>query len=452
MGLCCDAFSYPHPASHFFPQPNLPPAYDAQFSKSSPATQMMCHHMVMHPPMQSECDSRCVCRHTDIPRDVCPHSDPRFLYFQRLQHMHHHQQQQPHSHPHQSAPREFGSSFDFDTDFESSFRGVDGSDSSRQASHGAFPSFSRQDQDPFAPSSGDRCLSPNNPFSPTFGPSGGRTCGASDEERREAGGAPPRPPTRIPDARRGSCESEAAPPPLPKRKQQPPPPHHQHHYHNAPQDVRYACVSGDRSDSPPPLPLPSRKRPASQKPLFERKVSFETPSRMEDPSDPFNVAYIDRHLSQVSLNQHVSSDRVVSSLESHKKVDTSTPLTSESSTEMTKRSLNLSSIKTDLPDKLSLSASGLNDSSVFESSSVSSGFDSGGYERLQDDGSRVGGRKVHESQTKPAAQEGGGVEGKEGGRKAGGPFMHFGEDHVSPEERNIFRAKDPFAGDDFFAP
>lgn len=440
-----DQFAFP--GTPFF-SANMSPAFDPQFQRSAPSSQMMCHHMGQVHQMQSECDCRYYYRPDPRVTDMYQHPDLRYQYFQRMQQMYQQHQQQ------KSTPTEFGSSFEFDTDFESSARGLD----VRQISQFAYPSHGHHERDPFAPAPDSRCLSPNNPFNPIFGPNERMMSAVLESQYGMA--PPPRPPARIPDMRRASFGSDASPPPLPKRKMpQPTQPQH-HNYHNAPRELEnrnvYACPPGDlnqshgpvAADSPPPLPLPSRKKSTSSRPQFERRVSFDTPPKpVDDPNDPFNVSYIEKHLNQVSIGSQNTS-RVMSSLEKSKRIQTSTPLASESGTDIKKAGgLHLSSIKSvSDADRASISAGGLNDSSVFESSSLSSGFDSGGYKRLQDEQTQtsIQSSQLQESQRKEE------LEAKDGGKK--GPFHHFGEDHISPEERNIFRAKDPFADDDFFAP
>lgn len=159
---------------------------------------------------------------------------------------------------------------------------------------------------------------------------------------------------------------------------------------------------------------------------MERKVSFDTPppkQAVDDPNDPFNVSYIEKHLSQVSVsNQSNNFSGVASALDKSKQIQTSTPINSESGIEHKKPlGLQLSSIKS-ISETDQTSTSGLNDSSVFESSSSSSGFDSGGYKRLTDDQSR---QKVQNTDFSESHQKQE-VDLKDGVTK--GPFKHFGED------------------------
>lgn len=439
-----DPFAFPHPATPYFTP--MSPAFDAQFQRTGqPTPQVMCHHMSGHAnqmhPMPTDCDCRYYYRHAD-PRvaDMYHHPDLRYQYFQRMQQIY--QQQK-------SAPTEFGSSFDFEPEFESSARSSD----MRQYS---YSSQAHHDHDPFAPGPDSRCLSPNNPFNPIFGPSERMMSAVLESQYGIL--PPPRPPARVPEMRRASFESDASPPPLPKRRTQG---HHSHHnYHNAPREYEqrnvYACPPGDQNQGfgvaespPPPLPLPSRKKAAAIRPQMDRRVSFDTPPKppVDDPNDPFNVSYIDKHLNQMSINK---SCNVTSSLEKSRKVQTSTPLVSECGTNNGRpEGLHLSSIKSvSDSDQPSLNAGGLNDTSVFESSSLSSGFDSGGYTRLQDDKMRRPATQNIETRESHYQKEQ--LETKDSGKKK--PFSHFGDDHISPEERNIFRDKDPFENDDFFAP
>ena len=444
-----DAFAFPHPATPFFP--NMSPAFESQFQRTTPSSQMMCHHMTSHASqmhqLQSDCDCRYFYRHPDHRvADMFQHPDLRYQYFQRMQQMYQQHQQK-------SAPTEFGSSFEFEPDFESSARGMD----MRQMSQFAYPSHAHHEHDPFAPAPDSRCLSPNNPFNPMFGPNERMMSAVLESQYGVV--PPPRPPARLPDLRRSSFESDASPPPLPKRKTQSNQSPHPN-YHNAPREFEtrnvYACPPGDHNQShvsaespPPPLPLPSRKKSAFSRPQVERRVSFDTPPKpVDDPNDPFNVSYIDKHLNQVSISK-LNSSHVTSSLDRSHKIQTSTPLVSECGTIHERPDgLHLSSISKSVSetDQPSLTGVGLNDSSVFESSSLTSAFDSGGYKRLQDDRTRAGSQNT-ETPESQAKEE---LEAKDSAKK--GPFRHFGEDHISPEERNIFRSKDPFENDDFFAP
>ena len=431
-------FKYPSPSYH--PMAINRYAYDP-FGYPIPqyAPPNMYYHrpvlpMTPHPGshVHSEFDCRCCYRTPEV-----SNPDSRYQYFQRMQ--------QPHQqHKQRNAPTEFGMSFDFDVDSEMRY----------------FPP--NQTQNTTSPEPDSRCLSPNNPFSPVFAPI------------HEDGliQPPARPPARVLESHhRGQpIEFEGPPPPLPKRKA----PAQFHAYHNTSQreiamDHRYACppvgygMTADSESPPPPLPLPSRKKSASStRPVVtDRRVSFETPtakSAVDDPNDPFNVAHIEKTLSQISLNRKESGSHVTSSLEKHRGAQTSTPLTStlvsDENNDSKYTAFNVSSIKHDDSDHVTqLDAVSNNSNSVFDSSSHSSGFDSGGCKRIAD-ASRAKESYERESQNNNnnsiSNNKRPEMELTSGGVKAG-PFHHFGEDHISPPERNIFQKKDPFADDDFFS-
>lgn len=343
--------------------------------------------------------------------------------------------QQQKKHP----PSDFSPSFDFGDNFEP-----------RAAQYHS--NHVQRDDDSLSA----RSLSPNNPFSPTFP---GR-----EQESPSPVVAPPRPPARI-DQRRMSNDSD--PPPLPKRK----PlmmtgPYYQYtpgHYATAAgmmsRQNYMTSYSPPVAMDAPPLPLPSRKKTASfsavktnqqqpSGPSVERRVSFEAkqvlrPIPAEDPFDPFNVTYVERQLSQLPSSKkrdNSSSTSLLDLTTMEKKAfpdqsKISTPLNSTIDPHIIQPrpgDLNFSTISSESANPMNVSQAS---DTVFEVTKESSEMEIEGYSRLEE---------KHQNQS---GKEANGVTNV----SSSIPFNHFGEDHVSPPERNIFQSKDPFADDDFFS-
>ena len=391
-------------------------------------------------------------------------------------------------------PTDFGPSFDFGTDFDISGPGSDITSppySPRVAGHLYHQPVHQTFSNEFKPM-GDERLSPNNPFNPVFNP------------YQEQPPPPPRPPARIVE-RTVSIESSDSgpPPPLPKRRPvtSNPTPAAANNWANFDKTSPIKPSSNSQNiyayipdiqqqsaamDAAPPLPLPSRKRGSVQSvsssassmsaapvpdvlhslPRPDRKVSFDTTTLNHstsrhpltaEPFDPFNVAYIDKHL--FTLNKNSTLD---SSDSNRSQKVTSTPVTSSSTrpeslpyssihgSEAATKSSILPSNPTVEDPGLSISLE-MNSSSVF-ASETSNGSIGEGYERLEEDA--AGQNKI---KTRIGSQNNvsiGDKSGHEMTQRNDGPVGGVAqkkEDHLSPPERNIFRPKDPFADDDFFS-
>lgn len=475
---CFDPFSCHH---HGLASP-----YDAsQFPspRQFPPSQFMWHpyHGMPHPPSMYPLPPH--------PPHDCPqcssgfcyrpdyfHYDMRYPQQYKQNAMYYSQQvfSSPQSSNKPTHPTDFGPSFDFEADFDS--KSPPSETHSFQPTHHSH----RPHHIYHAETESNRSLSPNNPFNPVFPPAPG-------SHTSESGPVPPpRPPART-EARRLSQESDTPPPPLPKRKPvngpMPQPMGHFYPYpmygyppgpiHPGPDMHQHPYHAGTDA---PPIPLPSRKKTGSiSKPAsgstIERRVSFDAPPPRpppEDPFDPFNVTYVDKELNRLSTIKRQAS------METQK---TSTPVNSAGGPVPPLLPINAHPISTIRSMEGSQSGQSEshnlqndNDSVFFSSPSggptpATAEPGSGGTEAedvaytLLDDSE---GNKKDESKmnTKDDKQESATEIAKTttttttntGSAGAPIPFNHFREDHISPPERNIFREKDPFADDDFFAP
>jgi hypothetical protein len=176
-------------------------------------------------------------------------------------------------------------------------------------------------------------------------------------------------------------------------------------------------------------------------------VSFEAikplkPIPVEDPFDPFNVTYVDRKLNELPSSRKRDSSSSTSLLDlttvdkkgfpDQNKI--STPLNSAVDVQnIQPRSgdLNFSTISSGSAMNVTNTSDTVFDVLNEESSSAK---EPEGYFRLTDK------KSLELKQSSEKESNGGSTI----------PFNHFGDDHVSPPERNIFQPKDPFADDDFF--
>lgn len=266
----------------------------------------------------------------------------------------------------------------------------------------------------------------------------------------------------------------------------------------------------------PQVPMPVRKKSITKYNTVERRVSFENPSQGEaphtnypltrqqsqpvsafasndnaDPFDPFNVNFVEEGLNQVMKPTSIAS--TTKSEESKETPDdllkTSTPLNSESNKALPPHATgevgqSVSTIQPSFDDSFatntenrsdgqsvpsihnvkeqqlntsSLEVSNVSDSVFNDSNSNSNSvgsFDTTGYTRLNEQElfSKANDGKVELKKENETSKNSTNDSKSESSQDIRGPFKHFGKDHVSPPERNIFQHKDdPFADDDFFA-
>ena len=386
-------------------------------------------------------------------------------------------------------PTDFGPSFDFDTENFPDSGSLSPTNSGRV--------------DEYSGSRSNRVNSPNNPFSPDF--EGQEATAAATAVANSP--APMPPPPRPPARSISSFTDHSTPaPPLPKRKSIPnqlPMPM------SSPNPNQSSSFSGQiigsgkqepvSDDAPPPIPLPSRKKsgPLDRKVSFDQSVNQAPAEPREERFDPFNVNFVP----SMSTNQESSGWTTVSSgqestewksMSLSDQAKTSTPVNSSSGLEQFGSRTMFSTIRgsEEYPNFIPSGEHGNVDLLVVSKSSEDKKADKAAIENKESNLSRItetseGDSSVFIDQEHPKD----GVNADRSGfsdafttpprpsnlsrtddsgdhtdvsnsattdsdntkGKPPPPFSHFGEDHKSPPERDIFRPKDPFADDDFFS-
>lgn len=200
----------------------------------------------------------------------------------------------------------------------------------------------------------------------------------------------------------------------------------------------------------PPIPQPQRKTSSN----YSNNSSLNSSAVRRPSFDPFNCAFVERHL-ESSASSRASSSNVTNSLNSSlnsskshglSQATHSTPLQPTSTFDQHRPDQLLFSTITSTTDTKGSTAAATDqqdsfgsdpfNSSVFFDNQSSTGGGGGGVSG--DNWSEVPPiDRDNQQQTATDEQV---------------PFRHFSADHTSPEERNLFRKRsDPFANDDFFA-